>query len=112
MNDYYYILGVNKSASLVEIKLAFRKLSLKFHPDVNAGDAFYTEHFKAIQEAYEILSDESKRQDFDNQAFTKSFKNETPLSNINNEVQALRDTVAGYKIFLFLIIIAMILMGF
>lgn len=110
MNDYYYLLGVKQSASSAEIKLAYRKLSLKFHPDVNTGDAFFTERFKAIQEAYEILSDDSKRKSYDKQVLINSLNYENPSSNLNNEVQALRDTVAGYKVFLFLIIIAMILM--
>ena len=67
MKDYYYILGVKKEASTEEIKKAYRKLSLKFHPDKNDGDDFFTERFKEIQEAYEILSDTKKRTTYDNQ---------------------------------------------
>lgn len=55
MKDYYYILGVKKGASKDEIKQAFRKLSKKFHPDVNDGDKYFEERFKEIREAYEAL---------------------------------------------------------
>lgn len=65
VKDYYYILGVSKTASTEEIKKAFRKLSLKFHPDKNEGDSFFEERFKEINEAYGILSDQKKRADYD-----------------------------------------------
>jgi len=52
MKDYYYILGINQTSGLEEIKKAYRKLSFKFHPDKNDGDVFFTERFKEIQEAY------------------------------------------------------------
>ncbi|MFN8306977.1 MAG: J domain-containing protein [Ferruginibacter sp.] len=56
MLNYYQILGVKNFASLVEIKTAYRKLSKKFHPDVNEGDKFFEEKFKEIQNAYEHLT--------------------------------------------------------
>ncbi|MBK9726918.1 MAG: DnaJ domain-containing protein [Saprospiraceae bacterium] len=55
MKDYYYILGVPKDATKDDIKTAYRKLSLKFHPDKNPGDAYFEERFKDILEAYEYL---------------------------------------------------------
>jgi molecular chaperone DnaJ len=62
--DYYDILGVSKSASAEELKRAYRNLARKFHPDVNRSpDA--AEKFKEIQEAYDTLSDESKRRQYD-----------------------------------------------
>ena len=62
--DYYEVLGVNKNASDAEIKSAFRKLAKKYHPDVNKEpDA--AEKFKEAQEAYAVLSDESKRRQYD-----------------------------------------------
>ncbi len=64
-NDYYKILGIKKSASLEEIKLVYRKLSKKFHPDVNNGDEYFQERFKEIQEAYETLSNPEKRKIYD-----------------------------------------------
>ena len=65
MNDYYYILGVDERASDQDIKLAFRKLSVKFHPDKNPDDEFFEKMFKNINEAYEILSDDRKRRSYD-----------------------------------------------
>lgn len=66
MKDYYYILGIKQNASSEDIKKAYRKLSIKFHPDKNDGDDFFTERFKEIQEAYEMLIDNTKRNSYDN----------------------------------------------
>lgn len=70
MKNYYHILGVEKTATAEEIKTAFRKLSKKFHPDVNAGDQFFADRFKEIQEAYDTLTDEEKRDDYDKKLFS------------------------------------------
>ncbi|MDR2676619.1 MAG: molecular chaperone DnaJ [Endomicrobium sp.] len=64
-HDYYEILGINKAASADEIKSAYRKLALKYHPDKNPGNKESEEKFKAINEAYEVLSDVKKRQQYD-----------------------------------------------
>ena len=53
--DYYDILGVSKSASETEIKKAYRKKAIKFHPDKNPGDSAAEENFKKAAEAYEVL---------------------------------------------------------
>lgn len=63
--DYYAVLGVSKTATADEIKKAFRKLAVKYHPDRNPGDKAAEEKFKEIGEAYEILSDTEKRQKYD-----------------------------------------------
>ncbi|AKL98155.1 molecular chaperone DnaJ [Endomicrobium proavitum] len=63
--DYYEILGVQKSAAADEIKSAYRKLALKYHPDKNQGNKEAEEKFKEINEAYEVLSDAQKKQQYD-----------------------------------------------
>ncbi|MGK7930004.1 MAG: DnaJ C-terminal domain-containing protein [Microcystaceae cyanobacterium] len=63
--DYYSILGVNKSATGEEIKKAFRKLAVKYHPDRNPDNKAAEEKFKEISEAYEVLSDSEKRKKYD-----------------------------------------------
>ena len=63
--DYYKILGVNKDADENEIKKAYRKLAIKYHPDKNLGNKEAEEKFKEINEAYEVLSDKDKRSKYD-----------------------------------------------
>src|SRR2546428_12844872 len=63
--DYYEVLGVSRTASAEELKRAYRKLALQFHPDRNPNDPQSEARFKEVNEAYEVLSDESKRQRYD-----------------------------------------------
>lgn len=65
MSDYYNVLGISKGATEDEIKKAYRKQALKYHPDKNPGDKSAEKKFKEISEAYEVLSDEKKRQIYD-----------------------------------------------
>lgn len=63
--DYYEVLGVAKNASPEEIKKAYRKLAIKYHPDRNPDDKAAEEKFKEAAEAYDVLSNEEKRQKYD-----------------------------------------------
>jgi molecular chaperone DnaJ len=67
--DYYELLGVPRKASAKDIRVAFRKLARKYHPDLNPGDKSAEEKFKQLQEAYDVLSDSKKRQMYDQYGF-------------------------------------------
>ena len=67
--DYYEVLGVDKSASADDIKKAYRKMAMKYHPDRNPGDKAAEEKFKEVGEAYEVLSDADKRSRYDQFGF-------------------------------------------
>ncbi len=64
-NDYYHTLGVTQEATAEQIKSAYRKLALKYHPDRNGGNPSAAEMMKAVNEAYAVLSDTRKRSDYD-----------------------------------------------
>lgn len=80
MKDYYYFLGISQDASEEDIKKAYRKLSLKYHPDKNENDDFFADRFREIQEAYETLSDSSRRRAYDQnlESHQKSFRYNVP----------------------------------
>ncbi|MEO6905781.1 MAG: DnaJ domain-containing protein, partial [Ginsengibacter sp.] len=63
--DFYEILGVNKNSTAEEIKKAYRKVAMQFHPDRNPGDRTAEDKFKEAAEAYEVLSDSDKRAQYD-----------------------------------------------
>jgi len=85
IKDYYYILGLSQNASSDEIKKAYRKLSIKFHPDKNDGDKFFEERFKDINEAYETLIDDAKRKIYD--ALLRTGSASKPGENYSNNNQ-------------------------
>ena len=75
MGDFYSTLGVSKNADAKEIKSAYRKVAMKFHPDKNPGDSVSEEKFKEAAAAYSVLSDEQKRARYDqfgHSAYTQS----------------------------------------
>ena len=63
--DYYKVLGLDKGASPEEVKKAFRKLAIKYHPDKNKGNKAAEDKFKEINEAYQVLSDPQKKAQYD-----------------------------------------------
>ena len=63
--DYYEVLGVDRTASDAELKKAYRRLAMKYHPDRNSADVSAEQHFKEAKEAYEMLSDAQKRSAYD-----------------------------------------------
>lgn len=105
--NYYEILGVNRKTSKEDIKLSYRKLAKKFHPDANKDDATSDAMFKDINEAYDTLMNEEKRKKYDRQVARYGYgfiPNETPLSNIRYEFKAgnnmfsdLLTTILGFK---------------
>ncbi|WP_418654498.1 J domain-containing protein [Tenacibaculum soleae] len=81
MNDYYYVLGISRKANQTEIKTAYRKLSKKFHPDLNGGDKFFEDRFKEIQTAYETLTNISRKTRYDR--FLNNFSNTNNYQSYN-----------------------------
>lgn len=85
MSNYYETLGVSKNASADEIKSAYRKLAMKYHPDRNPGDKAAEEKFKEISVAYDILSDEKKRANYDYYGSSSSNQNYQNYQNYQNQ---------------------------
>ena len=81
MSNYYETLGVAKTATADEIKKAYRTLAFKYHPDRNPGNAEAEEKFKQISAAYDVLSDESKRRQYDMGYSTDSYSSSQTAAN-------------------------------
>lgn len=103
MIDYYKILGLKPTATIQEIKKAYRELALRFHPDRNPNDEKSETLFKKINEANSILSNQEKRRNYDNSLIAKEEKNKqqngpkaTPLSFLNY-YKELREKVKNIK---------------
>ncbi|KAI9281732.1 hypothetical protein BC943DRAFT_362838 [Umbelopsis sp. AD052] len=90
--DYYSILRVESSASEQDIRKAYKKLALKWHPDKNPSNADAAEKFKEICQAYEILSDPEKRRTYDNRGTQPS----VPNANYNNDFMRGHDPFTGF----------------
>ena len=99
--DYYEILGLGKNATQEEIKKAYRKLAMQFHPDRNPGDKQAEENFKEAAEAYEVLSSEEKRAKYDRYGHSglKSDPNFHGFSNVNDIFSHFSDIFGGSSIF-------------
>lgn len=93
--NLYEILEVSFSANAVTIKSAYRKLARKYHPDLNGGAEYYVKKFKEISEAYEILSDEDKRKNYD---ILKGIHQETSKAKFREANKAYHDTVKEQKV--------------
>ena len=87
MTNHYIILGIPKNASQEEIRKAFRKLSAKFHPDINGGDKYFSNMFIQVRQAYEILSDPASKAKYDLDLFESEKKgtNKQRTENSNFE---------------------------
>jgi len=91
MKDFYYILGTDTNCSYIEIKEAYRKLSKKFHPDLNQNDRYFESRFREIQEAYEVLNDPFKRGQYD--AALNKFKKGQNINNTAGNTSKVRPSV-------------------
>lgn len=99
MKKHYDILGISQNASKIDIKNAYRKLSQKFHPDLNNQDEFYANLFTQINEAYTVLSNDDKRKIYDiqlNEYNKTSNKNNTLKSSIVYHNKELNDNLNEY----------------
>lgn len=86
MKNYYELLGVSTFSTENEIKQAYRKLSLKLHPDTNGNDPYYENMFKTINEAYSTLIDKEKRKEYDDRISSKSKPNSETHQYKSNEI--------------------------
>ncbi len=107
IRNYYELLGVTRDASADEIKQAFRRLARKYHPDLNPGDKAAEDKFKDISEAYEVLSDGSKRSQYDkftgfwrknrNKSTTNTPRERAADEDFNDDFNTFIDRLLGRK---------------
>jgi curved DNA-binding protein CbpA len=81
MTNYYHVLGLNEDATQVEIKAAFKKLAVKYHPDKHAGRVDMEEKFKEVNQAYQVLSDPYEKSRFDLKLKYQQFADHQPQTN-------------------------------
>ena len=99
--DYYEILGIAKTATKDEIKKAYRKIAMQFHPDRNPDNKEAEEKFKEATEAYEVLGDEEKRARYDRYGFSGMREGQDfhGYSNVNDIFSHFSDIFGGSSIF-------------
>src|SRR5438093_3609477 len=100
--DYYDMLGVKRDADEEEIKKAYRKLAVKFHPDKNPGDKAAEESFKELGEAYEVLNDPQKRAAYDqygHAAFDRRAGGFGRAGNFHDPFEIFREVFGGGSFF-------------
>ena len=97
--DYYEVLGVEKTASKEELKKAYRKLAMQYHPDRNPDDKDAEERFKEAAEAYEILSSDEKRANYDRFGHAGIRGGQQGFSDINDIFSHFSDIFGGASIF-------------
>src|SRR5689334_22781389 len=100
--DYYEVLGVERTVTIEEIKKAYRKFAVKFHPDKNPGDKTAEEKFKEIGEAYEVLSDPQKRAAYDqygHAAFDRRAGGFGRAGGFHDPFEVFREVFGGGSIF-------------
>jgi hypothetical protein len=95
MKDFYNILGVEADSTLSEIKDAYRKLSVKFHPDLNQGDDYFESRFREINEAYQTLGDPQNRMIYD--AALKKAPVDSIIPAVNDPYRAKRPDLRRFK---------------
>lgn len=91
MVDYYAVLGVSRTATTAEIKSAYRKLAMQHHPDRNAGSADAAAKFRAVAEAFEVLSDPSKRAAYDGDRPSSAPRDDHHARSKRERAEAQRD---------------------
>jgi curved DNA-binding protein CbpA len=96
MKNYYDILGVAQDCSQDDIREAYRNLSKKFHPDKNDGNAYFSNMFKQINEANKILSNPSKRSEYDYTHFGKEFASDAQASASDDKYEDFLQKLEDY----------------
>ena len=85
--NYYHVLDIKPSATILDIRLSYRKLAFKYHPDKNYGDPIAEASFKEINEAYQVLSDSSKRNEYNIKFFGNYFSNYSSQNAFFQEIR-------------------------